>query len=119
MRRSKAFCGWVLTLTGVGVGVCDSVALCGFRRGKAGYLLACGLGRFGRRRDCGARGLCRLVAVLMVGEWGLVTLRIVRGLFGCVVSIVRFLRTFVPFSVFRTVVPFVRVTFWYSIVVLW
>lgn len=57
--------------------------------------------------DCGARGLCRLVAVLMVGEWGLVTLRIVRGLFGYAVSIVRFLRTFVSFSVFRTLVPFV------------
>ena len=33
------------------------------------------------------------------------TLRIVRGLFSCAVSIYRFLRTFVSFSVFRTVVP--------------
>ena len=41
---------------------------------------------------------------------GLVILRIVRGLFGYAVSIVRFLRTFVPFSVFRTVVLFVRLS---------
>ena len=41
------------------------------------------------------------------GEMGLVILRIVRGLFGYAVSIVRFLRTFVLFSVFRTVVPVV------------
>ena len=41
---------------------------------------------------------------------GLVTLRIVRGLFGDVVFINRFLRTFVLFSVFRTVVLFVRLS---------
>ena len=43
----------------------------------------------------------------------LVTLRIVRGLFSCVASIDRFLRTFVLFSVFRSlsVCPFVRVIF--------
>lgn len=41
---------------------------------------------------------------------GLVTLCIVRGLFSYVVSIVRFLRTFVLFSVFRTVVPFVHLS---------
>ena len=44
---------------------------------------------------------------------GLVTLRIVRGLFGDVVFINRFLRTFVlfsVFSVFRTVVLFVRLS---------
>lgn len=48
----------------------------------------------------------------MVGI-GLVALRIVRGLFSCVVLVVRFLRTFVSFSVFsvfRTVVPFVRLS---------
>ena len=61
---------------------------------------------------------------------GLVTLCIVRGLFSDVVLIDRFLRTFVlfsVFSVFRTVVlfsvcsvcPVIRVTFWYSVVVLW
>ena len=44
------------------------------------------------------------------GGMGLVTLRIVRGLFGYAVPIVRFLRTFVLFSVFRTVVPFVRLS---------
>ena len=63
-----------LTLTGVGVGVCDSVALCGFRRGKAGYLLACGLGRFGRRRDCGARVVLQVSRGAVMGwewwEWG-------------------------------------------------
>lgn len=59
----------------------------------------------------------------MVGM-GLVTLCFVRGLFSDVVSIDRFLRTFVSFSVFRTFVrvsvcPFVRVILWYSVVVLW
>lgn len=57
----------------------------------------------------------------------LVTLCIVRGLFSDVVLIDRFLRTFVlfsVFSVFRTVVLFVRLSvcpggFWYSVVVLW
>lgn len=44
--------------------------------------------------------------------WGmvLVTLCFVRGLFSDVVLIDRFLRTFVLFSVFRTVVLFVRLS---------
>lgn len=36
----------------------------------------------------------------------LVALRIVRGLFSCVVLVVRFCGYFVLFSVFRSVVPF-------------
>lgn len=48
-------------LAGIGVGVGDSVALGGVYSGREGYFWRVGWGLFWRARDCGARGLCRLV----------------------------------------------------------